>query len=519
MQKVLIIDDDSEIRETLTSLLEIEEYDVFSCGTADEAWKAIKSHTFSTILVDIFLPDINGMDFVNQFHNEGYNTPIVIITGSAELDLARKAIRLGVFDYLVKPFKHNQLRSIIKNAVMHNNLLEDRDLLDKQKALYQEELERMVEIKISELKESESKYQSLVEQSLVGVFILQDKKFSYANRKMYDILDSDYNSLISKKNMLDFVIKKHFHVLETSLSDTLAGNMPNGSLTFQVQTEKNNTKILEMWAGSIQYQGHPAIEGIVMDVTEAHDIKARERRLELELINEHKLAAIGQLTAGIAHNLNTPISIIQGNAELLDLQYSDNDEVAKILNQTKRMTDLINTIVFKGKKEQQTLTASVDINDVLQHELEFLNADLFFKHHIEKKYKFAKNLPSVKGVYSDFSQSFLNIIQNAIDAMKDCKKAILDVETSFNEGNIIVRIRDTGCGINDDIKEEIFKPFFSKKTFPKDTENENQLAVGTGLGLSLAYHLLEPYQAKINFSSRQKEGTIFTIIIPSVPAD
>ena len=256
-------------------------------------------------------------------------------------------------------------------------------------------------------------------------------------------------------------------------------------------------------------------EGIILDVTEQHNAQIRERKLELELLNEHKLAAIGQLTAGISHNLNTPISIIQANAELLKMRKMEEPEIDKILSQTKRMEELINTILIKGKNDQSSEFVQIDINDLLRQELEFFNANLYFKHHIEKEYDFEEGLPSINGVYNDFSHSIMNIVQNSVDAMYKRQERKLKISTKYEKNNIEIRISDTGSGIPKEIQPKIFDPFFTTKPV-RDNDNMEDIhsPQGTGLGLSLVYNLLKPYNAKIEFSSSEQDGTEFVISIP-----
>lgn len=517
MQRILIVDDDPDLRETLKSFLQDEDYIVDDSASGQETLTLAESHYYSVILIDIYLPDINGIDLVEKLKERGTKAQFVVITGSSEIQLARKAIKIGVFDYLVKPFKNHQLSQVLKSAIMQNSLREELENLEKQKALYQEELERMVDQKVAELKESELKYHNLVEQSLVGVYISQDNVFKYVNKKMCEIFECSVDDLIDQKNILTFADIEHtddnpeFRIINAESIET------PGSYKLKAISLEKKPVILEIWAGEIKYQGKPAIEGVVHDVTEEEEAKERHRQYELQLINEHKMAAIGQLAAGIAHNLNTPISIIQGNAELLQLKNQDNEELRKILNQTGRMTKLIETIMRKGKKEQEHSKQKIKLNELLERELDFLHANLYFKHQIEKHYDFAQDIPEIEGIYSDFSQSILNIIQNAVDAMYKAPQRKLEIKIRLVENHIELSISDTGCGIDEVTAEKIFNPFFTTKPAEPAADtiiNPNQ-PVGTGLGLSLVYNLLYPYGVKIDFYSVINQGTTFTLKIPT----
>ena len=516
MQRILILDDDPDLREMLKAFLSQEEYAVDTSASGSEAEAYIAKQKYAVVLVDIFLPDMSGVDFVQNQKKSGCKSEFIFITGSSDIALARKAVQLGVFDYLVKPFKNSQLLQVVRNAIMKNHLQEEKESLERQKVFYQQELEKQVEQKVAALRESESKYQNLVEQSLVGVFIIQDNTIKYANQRFCEILECSLDETIQKKTLTDFIVSEIGSEYNSLLEGRNTAEKQEIEIEFEAKTESGAKRFLKVWAGVMHFQGKEAIEGILIDATEEHEAKQRERKLELELINEHKLAAIGQLAAGIAHNLNTPIAVIQGNAELLQIKHPDMEEPKKILNQTNRMNKLIETLIQKGRKEQLRERGKIDINELLGQELEFLNANLFYKHKIEKVFEPGDNLPTIEGIYSDFSQSFLNIIQNSIDAMYESEKRQLSVKTWQEDGIIVVSISDTGCGIPEEIKSRVFEPFFTTK--PTDIKEtgvaQSNLPRGTGLGLSLVHNLLSPYGVKIDFESRPNEGTTFYLRIP-----
>lgn len=512
---ILLIDDDPDIRETLSTILTSEAYNVFSCGSSVEGIELLKQTNFSTIIVDIFLPDLSGIDFIKNRQKDKNVIPVIIITGSSELNYAREAIRLNVYDYLVKPFKNSHFLQVVKNAVLQFQLEEEKRILEQQKKIYQDELEIIVQQKISQLRESELKYSNLVEQSLIGVYLVQDDVFKYVNEKFCEIFGFSSEELINRKGILDLAVPESQEMIRKMIIHRLYDkNSLADNLTFHARTKNGDHLVLEAWAGIVQYQGQAAIEGILVDITEKYNFKEREKKLQLELLNENKLAAIGQLATGIAHNLNTPISIIQGNAELLKLKHNEADEIDKILKQTARMSDLINTILTKGRKEQDTRESILDINEILKDELDFLDANLYFKHHIEKEYNFANNLPRIRGVYSDFSQSLHNILQNSIDAMRETQIRKLFIITSSNDDSISVIIRDTGSGMTEEVQQKLYVPFFTTKSPLNNTKQNSEIPHGTGLGLSMTYNLLKPYGVKIDYSTQLNKGTEFVLKIP-----
>ncbi len=510
---ILIIDDDPDILETLRTLLEAEGYQVTTCLSGDQAKEHLRKDHFSCILVDIFLPDYNGLDFVHEVQEQGVQTPVVIITGSSEIEMAQKAIKVGVFDYLIKPIKNRQLIQVVRNAVTRHLLEEERRALESQKRLYQKQLEKLVAQKAVELEESEHRYKSLVEQSLIGVFVIQDGVFRYLNSKACQILGVEAPSVIGQRGLSDFVAEDEAD-LHKQLNDCQNGLISHFQRSITIRTNEGEEKILQLWISRIQYQKHFALEGLIVDITEQTLSKKHERELELQLMNAHKMAAIGNLAAGIAHNLNNPIAIIQANAELMKAKYPESKEIQRIIEQTRRMIELINTIVQKGRREQLQILESIDLNQLIRNEMEFLNANLFFKHQVQKEYHLKEGLPKIKARYSDFSQSLNNLIANAIDAMRNSEQKRLTITTDFDAHEITVRIEDTGEGIAPEHLPHIFEPFFTTKKPPTEQKQNPNEPTGSGLGLPMVKMLLDPYQVKIDVVSQQGQGTTVTLHIP-----
>ena len=259
-------------------------------------------------------------------------------------------------------------------------------------------------------------------------------------------------------------------------------------------------------AVEIEFGGRPARLALAVDVTE-------QQRVRRELEQARKLESIGLLASGIAHNLNGPLSGIQGFTELLHTTHPELTELDIILNQVHRIKDIIRTLMLKAHHQEEVTPRRIQINELLKTELAFLEANLFFKHEVEKSCDFDPQLPEVWGVYGDFSQAFLNIINNAIDAIHSTPKKALRIRTSHENGWITVEIKDSGVGMTEDILSRIFEPFFTTK-LPPDSENPKG-PTGTGLGLPASRELLAPYDGRIEVWSQPHQGSVFTVMLPS----
>lgn len=238
------------------------------------------------------------------------------------------------------------------------------------------------------------------------------------------------------------------------------------------------------------------------------------RLMELHLRQAQKLEAIGLLASGLAHNINSPLSAIVMTAEIAQTKYPEVGEFDDILQATGRINEIINNLMTKSRQEQTDTEMSIDINQLVKTELKFLEANLFFKHSVERDIQLAEGLPTIQGLYSDFSQCFQNLISNAMDAMAQLENCTLNVRTSHDEvnGRIILSIRDSGSGIEREDLEKIFEPFFTTKAHLHETEPGRPS--GTGLGLSAARQLLARYGADITVESEPGKGSEFTVSIP-----
>ena len=232
------------------------------------------------------------------------------------------------------------------------------------------------------------------------------------------------------------------------------------------------------------------------------------------LIQSESLASIGQLVAGIAHELNNPLasasSFIQTDIELINEQQDKrkiDQEVLqdltyslKELNKTK---DIVKSILDLSR-QTQTFEESVNMNDVIEDALRVLyNSYKHLEVTIEKN--FDPSIPNIEGNFSNLGQVLINMIKNALHALPDGRGRI-SLSTSYQHetDRIIVECRDDGHGIQPEVMKDIFKPFFTTK----------DVGTGTGLGLYVSYEIIKKHEGDISVSSEVGKGTTFTIELP-----
>lgn len=151
MKRILIVDDEESIRITLSTILTKEGYTVQAVGSFDEVTQILPSFPPDTIILDVLLPKVSGLDILKYLKEHGVDAPVIIITGAPDIQSARESLRHGAYDYIAKPFTLDVLRQSVARAVKEKELLDARRELEEQKRRYQEDLERQVKERTSEL--------------------------------------------------------------------------------------------------------------------------------------------------------------------------------------------------------------------------------------------------------------------------------------------------------------------------------------------------------------------------------
>ncbi len=220
------------------------------------------------------------------------------------------------------------------------------------------------------------------------------------------------------------------------------------------------------------------------------------------LIDRYRYSSLGELLKGIIHNLNGSLQILSMQMELLQRMLARQEDkvqgqVEKCLGQIDKFKGLLGPLIQKGIHDEQDTSQPIHLNELLEEELSLLHHNLFFKHQVLVRRNLSAPLPSLKGYYVDFSQGLSNLIQNALEAMENSSPKELTLTTKVKANQVLVGIRDTGCGISEEIKPNLFKPFFT------DKKGKHQ-----GLGLYIAKALLTPYGASFQYSSRRGETAV-----------
>jgi len=230
------------------------------------------------------------------------------------------------------------------------------------------------------------------------------------------------------------------------------------------------------------------------------------RTAQQQLLQSEKLATIGQMAAGIAHELNTPLTYIMGNLELLESladSPAEKEMLSSIAVGAERITGLAQRLLAFSRPAEEAPVA-LAVNDVIERSLELCHYQIL-KGGVQLRKELSAALPPVQGVANQLETALINLVVNAVHAMEG--GGTLQVTTAARDGHVEIAIADSGQGIPVEIQPTIFEPFFTTKPEGK----------GTGLGLSTVLMIVERHKGRIEFTSVPGRGTTFRITLPVFP--
>ncbi|MBN2050535.1 MAG: GNAT family N-acetyltransferase [Spirochaetales bacterium] len=234
----------------------------------------------------------------------------------------------------------------------------------------------------------------------------------------------------------------------------------------------------------------------------------QQKRLQEELIQSEKLAGIGTLASGIAHEINNPLGGILGTAEILLSELKDAEPAREytedIIRYAQNAAEVIRELNSYSRRETPA-TENVSVTEILEISLKLAMRGLDFSGiDIQKT---TEEVPSIEANPTELQQVFMNLIINAVQAMEG--QGTLSICCRQDSGNIVITIRDTGPGIEKDEIDRIFNPFFTTK----------EPGAGTGLGLTITYQIINKLGGRINIISEPGEGTEFRVLLPITETD
>lgn len=346
------------------------------------------------------------------------------------------------------------------------------------------------------------------------------KEFKSEINSVIKFDEATYKSIIDKKIVVSSCLKEHLQAPNLGknvfriivpiyhLSQMLGVIV---ILSHQKRELNDELDILESVAAQL---GNAIIQAKLYekDLKTVAELQATLKELkdtQIQLINSEKMASLGQLIAGVAHEINTPLASINSNNSIIAkfIKKIDNDEIAQTL---KEINELDHEAVTRISKMVKALKQFVRLDEAELQEAD-INKEIdltlgLIRHETKNRINVTKNygeIPLIKCYPNMLNQVFMNILINACQSIKD--EGEIEVTTIFKDDNLIVKIRDNGIGIKKEQIDKIFAAGYTTKG----------VGVGTGLGLAISQKIIQKHEGKISVNSSLGQGSEFVITIPS----
>ncbi len=367
------------------------------------------------------------------------------------------------------------------------------------------------------LRTAEAKYRGLVEQSLVGVYILQNERLVYVNPKGADILGYTQQELLDLSWAYALLHEQDRALVIDQLSRLGGAEDANVQLTLRGVRKDGAVVQAEAFCSITEFGGLPAVLATVIDISD-------RVKLEDQLRQAQKMEAVGRLAGGIAHDFNNLLTAIRGNAELMSHRVAKDPamaaEVDEILHAADRAASLTRQLLAFSRK-QVLQPVALDINDIVASVSRM--ARRLIGTGVQLRQELAPAVSQVLADPAQIEQVLLNLIVNARDAMPS--GGLITVETAnvrFEADSpemlqaglspgpfVLLAVSDNGIGMDQATQTRIFEPFFTTK----------ETGRGTGLGLSTVYGIVRQTGGAISVVSERGRGASFRVYLPAVTGE
>ncbi|MDH4087753.1 MAG: PAS domain S-box protein [Nitrospira sp.] len=346
------------------------------------------------------------------------------------------------------------------------------------------------------LRQSEERYRRLITISPYGILVHRGDHVIFANHQAIKLFGAVKAEEILQKSPMDLFHPDYHVVIGEQIHELLEGRAQVPMIEEQIMTLDGRAVDVEVSTARFVDEEGPAILAMLQDISE-------RKRLQEQLRKTERIAELGTLASGMAHEIGTPMNVILGRAEYLMDRVTE-EPIKKglrtIVTQVERITKVMNQLLsFARRKTPER--CPLDLRGTIEAGMELFQERLA-RNQIQVELALADNCPRALADPDQMSQVFINLVMNAVHAMPD--GGMLRIGLAPEKQMVKLMIADTGHGIPRDVIERVFEPFFTTKEFGQ----------GTGLGLTVVKGIIEEHQGSIVVESEEGNGTVFTILIP-----
>ncbi|MFL5320109.1 MAG: ATP-binding protein [Myxococcaceae bacterium] len=443
------------------------------------------------VISDFNLPTFSAPAALKRLHEQGRDIPFIIVSGTVGEDLAVSVMREGASDYLMKD---NLLRlpEAVRRELREASIRNERAEADLS------------------LRHSEQRFRQLIDFLPDFVLVHRDGNIMFANPSAARILGYDAPSELMGTTLLSHVRDDFQDVVR----DRISGIKRSGTIApmmEQVWLRRDGSDVaIEVTGNRILYDGAPAILVVGRDVTS-------RRELAMKLMQLDRMASIGTLAAGVAHEINNPLAYVTSNLRFATDELSElkpPPEMAAVVSEivqalresiqgTDHMRQIVNDLRMLSRNEDGEAPVSLDVQRAIESAVKLAMGQVRSRAAVIRDFQ---PVPLVKGREARLAQVVLNLVVNAAQAFprEDSKSQRIIVRVRQAEQAVLIEVEDNGPGMTLSVRARIFEPFFTTKP----------VGQGTGLGLPISRNLIEGMGGELECETEEGKGTTFRIRLP-----
>ncbi len=358
------------------------------------------------------------------------------------------------------------------------------------------------------LRESEKRFRDLVDGAPDGVVILRGPMLIFVNPRAAQLLGLPDAAAANGRMITDFLHPEDRERAATRIRHLLEKGGLDERAEYRSIDPQGELHTVEISSIPIQYQGAPAVLAFARDVTD-------RKRMQSKLLDADRLAALGVLSAGVAHEINNPLAYVLLNLEYLKRELpkvaADPSRVDALIvrvqdacHGAERVASIVRDLRTFARGEE-TARQPISVEAAIESAINVAQEELRSRARIERRYQ---TVPAVDGNVGRLEQVFMNLLINAAQAFEEGTTSdanLIRVTLRSDAESVIVEVSDNGPGISPELVGRIFDPFFTTKP----------VGVGTGLGLPICRGIVQTHGGEITVTSRPSGGTTFTVTLPA----
>jgi PAS domain S-box-containing protein len=494
---VLIVDDIEENLLYIESIIRNFNINLIRSLSGYDALEKTKGLELVLAIIDVRMPGMSGYELAEKINEErtGINVPIIFITANIFSEIEElKGYSAGAVDYIYKPFPSQVLRSKVNIFL---------DLYKQKQTIIRNAIE---------LKENEDKYRMMVNASPDGVVLIDLKgKIKEISDIGIELLGAKTKEELSGKHFYRFVADYSRKIIRDIIANILA-EVHVQDIELKLNKIDQSFFLSEISATLIQNNDGTPLSIIVV----VRDISQR-KKIQVNQMHADRMANLGQMAAGMAHEINQPLNIISMVVDkiLFETEKTHHvdipmlkDKSNKIFENLTRIRNIIDHIRVFSRSNVDYIPIAFNINLSIENAVSMISEQ--FKHHgIKIIMQLDEQIPELVGNTYQFEQVIINLLTNARDAIFEKKNAQVEYEdftivirSFLKKSFLIIEVIDNGMGIKEDDVDNILLPFFSTKEEGK----------GTGLGLSICYQIIKDMGGIIDISSIRFQQTSIKLV-------